>query len=36
MLAAYRQYGKLRLFCWCAPEQCHGETIKAWLESGKE
>ena len=22
------QYGKLRLFCWCAPKRCHGETIK--------
>lgn len=28
----YKQYGKLRLFCWCAPKRCHAETIKAWLE----
>lgn len=25
-------YGKIRLFCWCAPKRCHGETIKKWLE----
>ena len=28
----YKEHGKLRLFCWCAPKRCHGETIKAWLE----
>lgn len=28
----YRKYGKLRLFCWCAPKRCHAETIKAFLE----
>ena len=26
-------HGRVRLFCWCAPKRCHGETIKAWLES---
>ncbi len=32
----YRQYGRLRLFCWCAPKRCHAETIKDWLEENKE
>lgn len=27
----YRQYGQLRLFCWCVPHRCHGETIKDFL-----
>ena len=31
----YEQYGKLRLFCWCAPKRCHAETIKSLIE-GKE
>lgn len=31
--AAYIKYGKVRLFCWCAPKRCHGETIKRWLEN---
>lgn len=28
----YEKYGKLRLFCWCAPKRCHAETIKEFLE----
>lgn len=28
---AYFQYGKLRLFCWCAPKQCHAETIQNYF-----
>jgi hypothetical protein len=28
----HRQYEQLRLFCWCAPKRCHGESIKAALE----
>jgi phage-related protein len=28
----YKKHGKLRLFCWCAPKQCHVKTIKTWLE----
>ncbi len=32
---AYYEHGKLRLFCWCAPLRCHGETIKAWLEANR-
>ncbi len=29
---ALRKYDKLRLFCWCAPKQCHGEIIRAYLQ----
>ena len=29
----FREYGKLELFCWCAPKRCHAETIKAYLEA---
>lgn len=32
LLMAYKKYNKLRLFCWCAPKQCHAETIKKELE----
>lgn len=32
ILDALLQYGRVRLFCWCAPKRCHGETIKRWLE----
>lgn len=28
----HRQFGKLELFCWCAPKRCHAETIKKFLE----
>lgn len=28
----HRDYGKLELFCWCAPKRCHAETIKKFLE----
>lgn len=28
----YKKYGKLNLFCWCAPKRCHAETIKKYLE----
>jgi len=31
----YKKYGKLRLFCWCAPKRCHAESIKNMLERGK-
>lgn len=27
----YRAYGRLRLFCWCAPLQCHAQTIREYL-----
>jgi hypothetical protein len=32
MLDRHKEHGKLRLFCWCHPKQCHLETIKKWLE----
>lgn len=28
----YKEYGKLNLFCWCAPKRCHAETIKKHIE----
>ena len=31
LLAAYCKYGKLNLYCWCAPKQCHANTIKEWI-----
>jgi hypothetical protein len=27
----YKEYGKLRLFCWCAPKRCHAETIRDYI-----
>lgn len=27
----YKHYGKLRLFCWCAPKRCHAKTIRDYL-----
>lgn len=27
-----KEFGKLELFCWCAPKRCHAETIKEYLE----
>lgn len=29
---AYRSYGIVRLFCWCAPLQCHAEVVQAYIE----
>lgn len=29
----YIKFGKLRLFCWCAPQRCHGRTIKKYIEN---
>jgi len=31
----YRLYGRVRLFCWCAPKRCHAGTIKKYLEGIK-
>lgn len=31
LIAIYKKYEKLRLFCWCAPKRCHGETIKNYI-----
>lgn len=30
----FKEYGKLRLFCWCAPKRCHAETIRDYLLKG--
>jgi hypothetical protein len=27
----YLLFGKLRLFCWCAPKRCHAETIRNYI-----
>jgi hypothetical protein len=32
LITAYKKYGKLRLFCWCAPKRCHAETPKRYIE----
>ena len=32
LVNTYKQYGKLRLFCWCAPKRCHAEYIKQAIE----
>lgn len=32
LLNIYKKYGKLRLFCWCVPKRCHGESIVKELE----
>lgn len=32
LLELYKQHEQIRLFCWCVPKRCHGETIKAWLD----
>lgn len=31
LIALYKEHGKLRLFCWCVPARCHGETIRDYL-----
>jgi len=32
LIEVYKKFGKLRLFCWCSPKRCHGETIKNYIE----
>ncbi len=32
MEVALRKHGRIRLFCWCPPLRCHGETIIDELE----
>jgi hypothetical protein len=32
LVRIYTRHGRLRLWCWCAPKRCHGETIKAFIE----
>ena len=36
LLSLLKKYGKLELFCWCAPKRCHAETIKKYIENCKE
>ena len=31
LLEIYNRCGRLELFCWCSPKQCHGDTIKEFL-----
>ena len=31
-----QEYGRLELFCWCAPKRCHAESIKKHLENHYE
>ena len=36
LLDTYKQYGKLNLFCWCAPKRCHAKIIKEVIENNDE
>ena len=31
MINVYKECGKLRLFCWCAPKRCHAEVIRNYI-----
>lgn len=31
-----KRYGEVKLGCFCAPERCHTETIKKFLENNQE
>lgn len=31
LIIRYKQFNKLRLFCWCAPKRCHAETIRNYI-----
>ena len=31
MIEVYREYNKLRLFCWCFPRRCHAEIIRDFI-----
>ena len=33
MAKLFKKHKKLRLFCWCSPKKCHGETIKRYILS---
>ncbi len=33
LLQLYLSVGKLELFCWCAPKECHSEIIKEHIEN---
>lgn len=32
LMQLHKEFGQLRLFCWCSPKRCHAETIKKYLE----
>ncbi|MDE2106396.1 MAG: DUF4326 domain-containing protein [Patescibacteria group bacterium] len=36
MLLQRAEQGDITLVCWCAPEECHAEVIKHYLELGLE
>ena len=31
LVQIYKDHGKLRLFCWCAPKRCHVESIRDFI-----
>ena len=33
LYALHKKYGRLRIWCWCVPLNCHTELIKSKLES---
>lgn len=32
MIKIHHEYGQIRIFCWCVPKRCHGETIVKHLK----
>ncbi len=32
LLEIATKYGKIGLFCWCAPKRCHAETLRKYIE----
>ena len=33
LVELYKQHGKLNLYCWCTPKQCHAEIIRDYIYS---
>jgi len=31
LIGIYKKFGMLNLFCWCAPQKCHAETIADYI-----
>jgi len=31
LINLYKQHNELNLYCWCAPKQCHAETIRDYI-----
>lgn len=31
LITRFREYRSLKLFCWCAPDRCHAETIRDYV-----